>query len=203
MAHEHTHIGRNADGVTGTADDNILWFFAAPAQPQWGTIEMLPTGDFIGNKQVYVAELDCWHSAHPESGVFQLGGSTINQTPAWHIALERVSFSTTDFWMALEATGEEVLTADGKQLDTGKFWMADMYNETGALGAWGFHVHTEFFFLADGVGQTATASFKAVDLGTTGYSTSDVYTMTFETIPEPATLGLLGLGLLSVIRRRK
>lgn len=203
MAHDHTHIGRNADGVTGTADDNTLWFFATPAQPQWGILEMVPTGDTIGSKQVYVAELDCWHSAHPASGVFQLGGTDQNQNPTWQIALERVNFSSADFWMELEATGEEVLKTDGSQLDLGQMWMADMYNEGGSLGAWGFHAHTEFFFLADGAGETVTASFKAVDPGATGYSASDVYTMTFQTIPEPATLGLLGLGLLSVMRRRK
>jgi hypothetical protein len=203
MAHDHTHIGRDADGVFGTADDNTLWFFAAPDQPQWGILDMVPTGDYIGTKQVYMAELDCWHSAHPASGVFQLGGTDSNQNPAWQIALERVRFSSADFWMALEATGEEVLKTDGSQLDLGQMWMADKYNENGTLGAWGFHVHTKFFFLADGAGETVTASFKAVDLGATGYSASEVYIMTFQTIPEPATLGSLGLGLLSVIRKRK
>jgi hypothetical protein len=203
MAHDHTHIGRNADGISGTADDHTLWIFATPAQPQWDTIEMLPTGDTIGGKQVYKAELDCWMSAHPTSGLYQLGGSDINQQPDWQIALERVSFSSTDFWMESEATGLEVLTADGQQLDLGYLWMPDNYNETGTLGAWGFHVHTEFCLLADGAGETAIASFKAVDLRTTGFLASDVYTMTFQTMPEPTTLGLLGIGLFSVIRRRK
>jgi hypothetical protein len=63
--HSHTHVGLNADGIWGNADDNQLWIFATPSQPQWEIITMLPTGDYIGDKQVYEATLDCWHSAHP------------------------------------------------------------------------------------------------------------------------------------------
>jgi hypothetical protein len=71
--HDHTYVGRNADAQWGTADDSQLWIFAIPDQPIWDTIHMEPTGDWIGGKQIYEAELDCWHSAHPESGLSQLG----------------------------------------------------------------------------------------------------------------------------------
>ncbi|MGH2272196.1 PEP-CTERM sorting domain-containing protein [Anaerohalosphaeraceae bacterium U12dextr] len=202
LAHDHTHIGLNADGIAGTADDTTLWIFAEPQQPQWSTIYMTPTGDVIDGKAVYEAQLDCWMSAHPASGLYQLGGSDSSVEPAWQIALERVSFSSLDFYMELEATGQAILTTDGDRLALDTLWMSDKYNENGTLGAWGFHTHTAFLVLADGPGQTFTAQFRAVDLGNTGFDASEVYTMTFQTIPEPASLMLLGLGAAAVLKRR-
>ncbi|HML75150.1 MAG TPA: PEP-CTERM sorting domain-containing protein [Anaerohalosphaeraceae bacterium] len=202
LAHDHTHIGLNADGITGTGDDTSLWIFAEPQQPQWSTLYMTPTGDVINGKAVYEAQLDCWMSAHPASGLYQLGGSDSSTKPAWQIALERVSFSSLDFYMELEATGQAILTADGDRLILDALWMSDKYNENGTLGAWGFHTHTAFLVLADGPGQTFTAQFRAVDLGNTGFNASDVYTITFQTIPEPGSLMLLGLGAAAVLKRR-
>lgn len=202
LAHEHTHIGLNADGIPGTADDTTLWIFATPQQPQWPTISMTPTGDVVNGKAVYEAQLDCWMSAHPASGLYQLGGSDSRTLPAWQIALERVSFSSPDFYMELEATGQAILTADGDRLVLDALWMSDKYNENGTLGAWGFHTHTAFLVLADGPGQTFTAQFRAIDLGNTGFNASDVYTMTFQTIPEPGSVMLLGLGATAVLKRR-
>jgi len=202
LAHDHTHIGLNADGIAGTADDTTLWIFAEPQQPQWSTIYMTPTGDVIDGKAVYEAQLDCWMSAHPASGLYQLGGSDSSVEPAWQIALERVSFSSPDFYMELEATGQAILTADGERLVLDALWISDAYNENGTLGAWGFHTHTAFLVLADGPGQTFTAQFRAIDLGNTGFDASDIYTMTFQTIPEPGSLVLLGLGAAAVLKRR-
>lgn len=202
LAHDHTHIGLNADGVAGTADDTTLWIFAEPQQPQGSTIFMTPTGDVVNDKAVYKAQLDCWMSAHPASGLYQLGGSDSSTAPAWQIALERVSFSSLNFFMELEATGQAILTADGDRLALEALWMSDKYNENGTLGAWGFHTHTAFLVLADGPGHTFSAQFRAVDLGNTGFNASEVYTMTFQTIPEPGSLMLLGLGAAALLKRR-
>ncbi|MBN2512024.1 MAG: PEP-CTERM sorting domain-containing protein [Sedimentisphaerales bacterium] len=201
-AHEHTHIGLNADGVAGTADDAALWIFASPQQPQWSTIYMTPTGDVVNGKAIYAAQLDCWMSAHPASGLYQLGGSDSSTDSAWQIALERVRFSSLDFYMELEATGQAILAADGDRLVLDTLWMSDNYNENGTLGAWGFHTHTAFLVLADGPGQTFTAQFRAVDLGNTGFDASEVYKMTFQTIPEPGSVMLVGLGAAAVFKRR-
>lgn len=202
-AHEHTHVGINQDNMAGTADDNQLWIFANAEQIQWETIELVPTGEFIGDLQIYKAELDCWHSAHPLHGGWQLGGSDQTQSPQWRIGLERISFSN-GFWMENEATGLEVLTEDGASVLLGEpVWMEDVFNEKGALGAWGFHTHLEFFALASGPGEVFSATVTAFDAGNTGYADSAPYTFTFVTVPEPMTVLLLGGGCLLDLKRRR
>lgn len=205
LAHEHTHIGINQDTIAGTADDNQLWIFAEGDHPQWDTIELLPTGDFIDGLQVYKAELDCWHSAHPDHGGWQLGGADPAVTPGWQLGLRLVSSSdATHFWLEYESDfflkniGDQALFEGPGAL----LWMTDNYNENGTLGAWGLHVHMDFSVLAAGPGQTFTASFVAYDAGTTGYLDSSPYTMTFVTVPEPATLLLLAAGAMLGCKRR-
>jgi hypothetical protein len=203
--HVHTHIGRNPDGVWGNSDDNQLWIFAAPDQAQWDIIEMVPTGEFLGDKEIYVPELDCWHSAHPETGAFQLGGAVEGNIPEWAIGIKRISYSDpVNFWIEEEATGTEILLSDGDVYSFGTpQWFADQYNENGTLGAYGFHVHTEFLALADGPGQTFSASFAALDIGSTGYLESPEYTLTFVTVPEPATVCLLCIGAIPLLGGRR
>ena len=203
--HSHTHVGRNPDAIWGNSDDGLLWIFATPDQPQWNTIEMLPTGEFIGSKQIYVAELDCWHSAHPENGLFQLDFNNEFTPPDWRIGLERISFSDpANFWMEDEATTLQILTSDGATFAFEEpDWDPQLPNGSGGLGAWHFHNHTEFLALADGAGQTFSATFTVFDTGLTGFTESAQYTLNFETVPEPASIALLGIGLVSIIRSRK
>ncbi len=203
-SHGHTHIGRNPDGLWGTANDGQLWIFAAPDHPQWGPIDMAPTGEFIGGLQIYRAELDCWHTAHPSTGAFQLGGADPAIMPGWRIALRREGFSDPlNFWMQDQATGLDILSSDGDVFAFGTpLWSDDLYNENGGIGAWHHHVHTEFLALADGPGAVFQATFVALDVGTTGFAASAPYTIAFQTIPEPASLLFLTLGAGIVARRR-
>ena len=204
-AHSHTHVGRNPDGIWGNSDDNQLWIFATPDQPQWDTIHMLPTGEFIGSKEIYVAELDCWHSAHPGSGLFQLDFNNGSTAPDWQIELKRISFSDpANFWMEDEATTLEILSADG---DTFAFgtpdWDTELPNGSGGSGAWHFHSHTKFLALAGGPGETFSATFTVLDTGSTAFSESACYTMNFETVPEPCSLVLFALGAVSLVKSKR
>ncbi len=204
-AHMHTHVGRNADGVWGNADDNTLWIFATPSQPNWGVIEMTPTGDVIDGKNVYRAELDCWHSAHPDSGLFQLDFNDHSIQPDWRIGLKRIGFSNPDnFWMQDESTTLPILENNG---DTFAFeepdWDAALPNGSGGLGAWHFHTHTEFLAMADKPGKTFSATFTAIDNGATQYSQSAQFTIDFVTVPEPASLILLAIGAFAGLRKNK
>lgn len=73
------------------------------------------------------------------------------------------------------------------------------------LGDDHLHEHVEFHINSDAPSFDLSnspweATFKLVDKGTTGYSDSPNYTLTF--IPEPGSLVLLGLAALTVLRRR-
>ena len=206
-AHNHTHIGVNQDGISGTDDDNKLWFFSMPGTqgwPDWGNlIEMVPTGNYRADgKQEYVCDiLYCWHTAHPEDGSWQLPGSTDqNILPQWKIALERVSFDD-DFFM-LDGRNP-VLTSDGSSysFDNDVEWADDLYNNNGQLGSWAFEHHLYFHTWADSTGEVFNATFKATDTGNTNLAASDDYTISFITVPEPTTILLLSIGMVGLSRR--
>ncbi|MFA5239523.1 MAG: PEP-CTERM sorting domain-containing protein [Phycisphaerae bacterium] len=204
-AHSHTHVGRNPDGTWGNGDDNQLWIFATPDQPQWDTIKMVPTGEYLAGKQIYIAELDCWHSAHPETGLFQLDFNNEFTQPDWRIGLKRIGFSDPlNFWTEDEATTLEILTYDGATLAFEEpDWDAALPDGAGGFGAWHFHNHTEFLALANGHGETFSATFTVFDTGSTAFSESAQYTLNFVTVPEPASFVLLAMGLFAFAKTGK
>lgn len=188
--HEHIMVGVNADGIIGSADDSKLCIYGVPS-----VIEMLPTGEYIGDKQIYVGEMDCWHSGE-ESG-HRLDYNDESTTPAWLISLMRISYSdSANFWMEDEATTLEMLTSDGATYAFDAPLWEDEEN-------WYFHNHTEFLALADGAGQNFSATFKVFDTGLTGFGDSAQYTLNFVTVPEPASMLLFGLAIPAALRFRK
>ena len=224
FGHAHVHIGRNFDQQDGTADDNTLFLFGMPPSeqpenywpnfPVWGDtgnpydmvaeplkLVYQDSGLFAGK---YVCEwLECFHSAHPDHGNWQLGGTDPGSPPDWSIGIQRVSASAgMEFWD--EDTFSQILQSDGDQTFFPQLWMDDKYNENGSLGAWGLHHHV--LYVVDGtgvdIGETFFATLRAVDNGTTGFASSEAYTLRFETIPEPASFLLMALGSIGLIRRK-
>jgi hypothetical protein len=214
----HTHIGINWDGQLNTTDDNKLWIGSSQMidgesnsdWPNWSVLELVPQFDEFGSpvlndlgKQLYIAEEpDGWFSAHPEDGSWQLGGTDENVEPLWDISIKRVS-ATDGFFMLRLNDGQVVLDSDGSTEDMHKEWEQWLENGTGGYGAWGCHHHISFCAWADEAGQTITATFAAIDTGTTGFAESDPFTITFVTIPEPITAALLACGAFLVRCRSK
>ncbi len=84
--------------------------------------------------------------------------------------------------------------------------IADAAGESVLLGGATLHAHPTWYAQASTLGSgwtgTLTATFRLIDTGTTGYESSDPFTMTFTNVPEPTAAILLGLGALGLVRRR-
>jgi hypothetical protein len=214
----HTHIGINWDGISGTSDDNKLWIGSSQTidgesnldWPNWSVIELVPQYDELGypvlndqGQQLYIAEEpDGWFSAHPENGSWQLGGTDEAMAPEWNISIKRVS-ATDVFFMLRLNDGQIALNNDGSTESMHKEWEQWLENGTGGYGAWGCHHHISFCAWADGLGQTITATFTAIDAGSTGFAESDPFTIQFVTVPEPVTAMILACGAFWVRCRQK
>lgn len=215
----HTHIGRNWDGIWGTADDNKLWIGSVQkfedgssntVWPNWPVLELAPQfyddgGPILNEqgKQFYKTdEPDGWFSAHPEDGLQQLGGTNEAVDPGWDISIKRVSASN-GFFMLRQNDGQIVLADNGDTEDMHKEWEQWLENGSGGYGGWACHHHISFCAWADGPGQTITATFTAIDTGTTHFTESDPFTIQFTTTPEPTSILLFGLVLITTAKRRK
>ncbi len=82
----------------------------------------------------------------------------------------------------------------------------DVPGEQTLLGDDSLHEHIDWLIDSDHAGfdplQTVwNAQFRLVDLGGL-YTPSDVYTLRFTNVPEPATAALLALGAIALVRRR-
>ncbi len=138
-----------------------------------------------------------WHSAHGPQGKWNLASTDQSTTPAWDIHLKRegTSVASDDFFLLSENDTVVPLVDNGDTYQLGKEWLSDK-------DAWGIHEHMHFcFWLTPLVGQEVTATFSAYDAGGL-YTASDNFEFAFVTVPEPASLLFLGLGVIPLLKNR-
>ena len=170
----------------------------------------------IANSYIYNVENDEWYRASgPENAGWPNLSTTVfdamdfgivssltlgGQAATWQGSSPETT--TTMFWEVFEGTASQ---ASG---DINLGWVNNAGGEYGTDSTWenmtGVDVASG---LADG-SYTVAVWFKAVQLGTPDVTVWDSndganYTADFQTIPEPATMSLLGLGALAMVLRRK
>ncbi len=140
-----------------------------------------------------------WHSAHGPQGKWNLESIDQSTTPQWEIYIKREGSSVPSddfFLLAEDDTIISELANDGGSLELHKEWLSDK-------NAWGIHEHMLFhFWLTPDIGQEVTATFSAYDASGM-YTASDNFEFAFVTVPEPASLLLLSMGLMPLLRNRK
>jgi hypothetical protein len=144
--------------------------------------------------------LDGWHSAHGPGGMWSLESVDDQTVPGWDLHLKRESTSVAEdeFFMSLPS-GIDVLTADGDTYQLDKNWLDEK-------NAWGLHEHMRFYFwlAEDGsdIGSEVSATLSVFDAGGL-YEASDPFTFRFEVVPEPASLSLISVAGLLLLKRRR
>lgn len=173
LAHEH-----EGDLVVGRSGENRLqveFDFAPP-------IALPAVNGLLKGWALDDPGFDHLESDEPEEDFYALGDGA------------QIRFDVVLFWPAfkawspgfatvLQSSGDSYVFPDGNLLHGHLDWHIDSQDPQfdPAAGPW-------------------MASFRLVDIGTTGYSPSEVYTFTFT--PEPSCGALLALGGLTLLRRR-
>lgn len=171
---QHHHEGDLVVGRTGGGQLQVEFDFGAP-------LALPPVDGLLKGWALDDPGFDHLEADEPDEDFFMLGSGA-------QIRFDVVSFApafqawTPGFAAALRNPGDTYVFPDGELLHGHLNWHIDALDPQfdPAAGPW-------------------TASFRLVDVGSTGYTPSEVYTFAFT--PEPSTLALVGLGAL-VLRRR-
>jgi hypothetical protein len=169
------HEGDLVVGRTGANQLRVEFDFVPP-------IALPPVNGLLKGWALDDPGFDHLESDEPNENFFVLGDGA-------QVRFDVVSFApafkawTPGFGAVLHNPGDAYVFPDGHLLHGHLDWHIDSQDPLfdPAVGPW-------------------MASFRLVDVGTTGYSPSDVYTFTFT--PEPSSLALLMLGGLTALRRR-
>lgn len=171
---QHHHEGDLVVGRTSAGQLRIEFDFDEP-------IALPPVDGLLKGWARDDPGFDHLEADEPDEDFLMLGSGA-------HIRFDVVSFApafqawTPGFAAALRNPGDSYVFPDGELLHGHLNWHIDALDPRfePTAGPW-------------------TASFRLIDVGTTGYSPSDVYTFMFA--PEPSAVALVALGALLVRRR--